>query len=626
MESPEELEPAAAGWVVLVLSTDRSFTDELALELSSREPGVELHVARAVSVLFGHLQRIFPDAVVVDTTGLTDVDRQALVAGWLRARVPTVLLTRGSETPTAWLGTDAGPVDAVERRGNFVEATRRALMAGRHLAGVDGRLQETVRHYHDILDAMSDGIFVLVHGFFSYANEGFAAAVGRTPRELESGVRFVDLLPGENRTVIEEDLARLEVGRGRRELFEMSLHAVGGTVRRFEVACRASVVEGRRAVVGVARDVTSVRDLQDEIERARQRAAQIERLRALGELAAGVAHDFNNVLETVLGRVQRARERLSRGESCGEDLAIIEGATRNAAETVKRIHEFARPSGADSWHDVDLASVARDAVEYVRTQLPKQVTLEFLVDTVPRIRGNGAELREVMLNLLGNAIDAIDGEGTIRVRCFAEGTAAILEVEDTGIGMTPAVQRRIYEPFFSTKAEAGTGLGLSVSHGILRRHDAEIHLQSEPGKGTQFRLIFQALTPLVSGRATIARDSLRILVLDDDPAIAELLQDLLQEMGHEVQLVQDLNEALTVVAESPIDLMITDLDLPNNSGWQVARSVRRVRPEILVGLVTGWPLNATIDELKAQGVDFVLAKPFSIDTLTHAIVKVCGTK
>ena len=188
------------------------------------------------------------------------------------------------------------------------------------------------------------------------------------------------------------------------------------------------------------------------------------------------------------------------------------------------------------------------------------------------------------------------------------------------------MQRRIYEPFFSTKAEAGTGLGLSVSHGILRRHDAEIRLQSEPGKGTQFRLVFQALTPVPNRRRPLTKDSLKILVLDDDPGIAELMQDLLVEMGHEVQLVQNLNDTLTAVAESALDLVITDLDLPNVSGWQVARSVRQVRPEILVGLVTGWPLTATTDELKARGVDFVLAKPFSIDTLTRALVKVRGQK
>jgi len=258
----------------------------------------------------------------------------------------------------------------------------------------------------------------------------------------------------------------------------------------------------------------------------------------------------------------------------------------------------------------------------MRAQLSGKIKLTLETSPVPRIRGNGAELREVMLNLLGNAVDAIESAGEIRVRCYAEEAQAILEVEDTGIGMTPAVQRRVYEPFFSTKAEGGTGLGLSVSHGILRRHDAEIRLQSEPGKGTQFRLVFQAVAPIATRRQVLNKNGLSVLVLDDDTSIAELMHDLLLEMGHEAQVVGNLNAALAVVAEQAIDLLITDLDLPNVSGWQVARSVRQVRPDIFVGLVTGWPLAASSEELKARGVDFVLAKPFSIDTLTRALAQV----
>ena len=622
MVSPQAIEPAASGWVVLVLSTDSTFTDNLAVALASSEAGVEMQVARTVAVFLAHLLQIGPDAVVVDTTGLADVDRAQLASGWGRARMPTVLLVQGDESAAHWLGRDTGPIDTIIRCGNFTEATRRALVQTRQLAGVDGLIQETVHHYRDILDAMSDGIFVLVGGSFTYVNESFANAVGKSPSDLVSGGRFIELLQGEDRNVIEEDLARLEVGSGKRELFDMDLKIAEGRVRRFEVACRASVVDGRRAVVGVARDVTTIRELQDEIERARQRAAQIERLRALGELAAGVAHDFNNVLETVLGRVQLAHERLARGESCLEDLRVIEGATRNAAETVKRIHEFARPSGNDSWYDVDLQAVAKDAVEYVRTQLPSHVQLVFAPQPVPSIRGNGAELREVMLNLLSNAVDAIEGQGEIRVACFAENDQVTLEVADTGIGMSPDVQRRIYQPFFSTKAEAGTGLGLSVSHGILRRHDAEIRLSSEPGKGTQFRLVFQAIQPRSTRPRVCTNDALSILVLDDDPSISELMHDLLNEMGHEVRVVDSLNAALAAVVESSVDLVITDLDLPDVSGWQVARSVRQVRPDILVGLITGWPLTATIDELKTRGVDFVLAKPFSIDTLARALKEV----
>ncbi|MBI5509517.1 MAG: response regulator [Deltaproteobacteria bacterium] len=618
MASPVGLEPDAAVWVVLVLSTDTRFAETLAVELARRGPGFEIHIVRDVAKLQDHLRRVNPDAVVLEVDGLSTEEREQLRRRWRRAWIPTLLVTAADPEPTAWLGVDAGPVDVL-RRDDGHEPLCRLLLQTREYVDATGRLQETVRHYSDLLDAMGDGIFVLCRGVFCEVNAAFAAALGCNRAELVGRARLTDFLPDQDRLVIAERLARVEVGGGERELIEIALVTRDQSRRQYELVCRASVVGGRRAVVGVARDVTAMRDRQDEIDRARQRAAQIERLRALGELAAGVAHDFNNVLETVLGRVQLAIEKRRRGVECTDDLLVIEGAAKTAAQTVRRIHEFARPSGMDSWHDVDLVAVAKDAVEYVRAQVPPRIALHVDVQPLPRVRGNGAELREVMLNLLANAVDAIDGDGEVHVRAKTERGRAVLEVEDTGCGMTPAVQRRIFEPFFSTKAEAGTGLGLSVSHGILRRHDAEIQISSVPGKGTLFRLVFQGIEHRALTPPAAVQETLRVAVLDDDTTVAELMRDLLKELGHEVVIVNDVKSLLYAVGERGLDLVITDLDLPELSGWQVARHVRQVRPTTRVGLVTGWPLAVTHDELKARGVDFVLAKPFSIDSLTRAL-------
>jgi CheY-like chemotaxis protein len=308
---------------------------------------------------------------------------------------------------------------------------------------------------------------------------------------------------------------------------------------------------------------------------------------------------------------------VKRGKTVEEDLDIIESAARNAAITVQRIQDFSRPSDGDAWHDVDPAIVAEDASDFIRTRVPEHVTFEVDLRPTPQIRGNGAELREVLLNLLGNALDSLEGKsGHVVLRCFSDDDLAVFEVEDTGYGMTAEVQRRVFEPFFTTKGEDGTGLGLSVSRGILRRHHADIQIDSEVGRGTRFRLTFAPAEAPAGPPRSIDTSAMAIVVDDDDDddgAVAELMKDLLEELGHTVTLLASQADTLAHIADNRVDLLITDLDLPGTSGWPLARSARRVDPGVRVGLITGWPLGASDEELKSRGVDFVPSKPFSMD-------------
>jgi len=619
--APRALDVAS---VVVLWCDDRELADEIARGLVRRNAGLELQAVRNVDILTDHTARVHPDAVVIDLDSVPAADVSSLLAAGSLDRTTIIALAQRPNDVASVLAPSGVKVERITKDGEYVRAIATKLLDVRSTLDIDHRIEETVQHYRDILEASSDGIFVLLAGAFTFVNEAFTSAINFSVDELVGKRSLTDLTHQDDRLMLGEELARLAVVGGKRDLFELTLMCGDGADRRFEIACRSSVVDGRRAVVGVARDVTAVRELQDEIDRARHRASQIERLRALGELAAGVAHDFNNALETVLGRIQLAREKAKRGKNVEEDLDVIESAARNAAITVQRIQDFARPSGGESWHDVDPVAVAQDASDFIRTRVPESVTLEVDLNPTPHVRGNGAELREVLLNLLGNALDALDGSGRVTVRCFTDDGLAVLEVEDTGCGMSPEVQRRLFEPFFTTKDEEGTGLGLSVSHGILRRHDAEIQFDTEIGRGTRFRLIFAPVTAPAAPPRIIDTSALAIVVVDDDSAVADLMQDLLEELGHSVTLLSTLADTLAFVADNRIDLLITDLDLPGTSGWQLARSVRRVVPEVLVGLITGWPLGASDDELKSRGVDFVLSKPFSMDALEAALARLRG--
>ncbi|HET6344329.1 MAG TPA: ATP-binding protein, partial [Myxococcota bacterium] len=264
------------------------------------------------------------------------------------------------------------------------------------------------------------------------------------------------------------------------------------------------------------------------------------------------------------------------------------------------------------------------AVDFVRTNVQPGVQLVVQITPTPPIRGNRTELREVLLNLLRNAFDAVGPRGAVFVTCKEESGKALVEVRDTGHGMPDHVKQRIFQPFYSTKGDRGTGLGLSVSHWILRRHDAQIEVQSAPGQGTTFTLLFYPFQPAEGPTPNVGKKRMSILVVDDDTTVAEMMRDLLLEQGHRVHTVGNAASALAQLQKQSFDLLITDLDLPDMGGWMLARRVREISPTILVGMVSGWPLGASLEELQARGVNFVLSKPFSIDTMNRALQKVAS--
>ncbi len=612
MDAQQRREPSS---VVVVLSEDVELGKKLPERIEALDPSIELHLVKTPEALRAHLASLRPDLVVLDAPGAA----MRHAAGAVDGQTPLVVVGEGLAGDGALEASTIAHVPRDERLGEELAQT---VVRACRITTLSGRGDE--RHYHGILEAAGDGIFVLVEDHFLYVNQIFAEALGSTPMAMLGGKGLVDFVPEAERSRVHDELARVFAGGGRRELLDVPLLVIDGREARFEIACRSSVIEGRRAVVGVARDVTAAVQLAEEIERARRRAAQVERLRALGELAAGVAHDFNNAIATILGRAGLIRQKQERGEPVDDDVQVIQAAAKNAGEVAQRIKDFARPAGTDTWQDVDLEAVVRDAGEFVRTRVPPSVRFVVEVDRAPRIQGNGAELREVMVNLLRNALDAVTEGGTVAIRCFTEDEKAVIVVEDDGHGMPEAVQQRIFEPFFTTKAERGTGLGLSVSHGILRRHDAQIHLSSEPGKGTRFRLVFAPFKTGGKQGVKLDKDVLDILVVDDDKNVAEMMRDILIEHGHRVEVAHHPSDAAQLLGARAADLMITDLDLPGMSGWQLARKVRELKPDILVGLMTGWSIGVTEEQLRARGVDFALSKPFSLEALSAALRRLRG--
>jgi CheY-like chemotaxis protein len=245
---------------------------------------------------------------------------------------------------------------------------------------------------------------------------------------------------------------------------------------------------------------------------------------------------------------------------------------------------------------------------------------------VPPVIGDPAELRETFLNLLFNALDAMPQGGSVTFSTRVEDGRIASVIADTGVGMSEEVRQRCFEPFFTTKAEHGTGLGLSIAYGIVTRHGGEIEAWSRPGAGSRFtvRLPIGAEIPSAPPEAPAPRvgRSARILVVEDEAAVREVLVDVLQAQGHEVVACADGPSALAHVDGPAFDLALVDLSMPGLSGWEVAKGLRSAHPTVPIALVTGWGDQIDSGEARTRGIDYLMAKPFNVDDMTRLVAGV----
>src|SRR4029078_950391 len=350
------------------------------------------------------------------------------------------------------------------------------------------------------------------------------------------------------------------------QTYEMRYFAHDGQLRHARVDNSPLVVEGRTTgVLGIARDIT-------EQKEERERAARADKLRALGQLASGVAHDFNNSLAAILGRAQLLRRQVD-DPALVRNLDIIQTAAEDAAATVRRIQTFARKSAVKEFEAVHVSSLLNDAVEITRTRWQNEARIRGLEYDVKLnaekeqfTYGSASELREVFVNMIVNAVDAMPRGGRLLIPCRRLDDRLQLHFSDNGMGMAEDVQQKIFEPFFSTKGAHGTGLGLSVSYSIIERHEGTIVVTSQPGSGTTFVIDLPAALPESEPIAEVDKSNatprLKILVVDDEQPVRETLAEMLVAVGHRVQLAESGYEAIEKLNAGDFDLVFTDLAMP----------------------------------------------------------------
>jgi signal transduction histidine kinase len=439
----------------------------------------------------------------------------------------------------------------------------------------------------------------------------------------------------------------------------------------------SEIIERRRTQETLQVTNRRLEEALAELQAAQQEFARQERLRALGRMASGIAHDFNNALSPIMGYSEMLlagtidlgdRERVTNA------LRIVNMAARDAARIVTRLREFYRPrEKGEVFLPVDLNQMIKQTISLTQPRWKTQaqgngvaVQIKTRLQKTPPASGNEADLREMLANLIFNAVDAMPDGGRITIATRQEtdrdeilspsplpetekgetekrgknlsdspalpvsGSGrrgwVVVEVSDTGTGMTEEVRQRCLEPFFTTKGEYGTGLGLAMVYGILRRHEGTIDIQSALGRGTTFVIRLPALTDQKTekrgGKALPPARPLRVLAVDDEPRVLGVLKEYLTGDGHTVETASGGREGIEKFRAGSFDLVVTNRAMPGLSGDRLAGLVKQAAPDTPVILLTGFSEFMDATGERPRGVDLVLSKPLTLAALREAIARV----
>jgi CheY-like chemotaxis protein len=388
--------------------------------------------------------------------------------------------------------------------------------------------------------------------------------------------------------------------------------------------------------------IGEVRAALDELVASHHQTVQLERLRAFREMAGEVAHDFNNTLSGILARAQLLLADVQ-DPDVRRSLRMIEQVALEGAWVVRRFQDFSRTRPSRPFQPVDLNQLVDEIANSARSRWSQQLAArgisgEVRAETgpVPLVSGDMAELRQVLTSIALNALDAMPEGGTLTFRTGREGGRVFCQVADTGIGMTEQVRLHIFDPFFTTKREKGKGFGLSGAYSIVDRHGGEITVQSEPAKGAVFtvwlplvaepaqspgvgRSVSPATVAPVAPPAPKSAPDAKILVVDDSEEVREVLRELLSRHGYAVVTCPDGESGLVELESRTFDVAMVDLGLPGINGLEVVTRLKSRWPGTQVALMTGYGDRMGSEDAHAKGVDFVLAKPFSLDQLRSVV-------
>jgi PAS domain S-box-containing protein len=573
-----------------------------------------------------------------------------------RADLPVVVITAAGSEEVAVAAMKEGASDyLVKRFGSSAEESKLAASVRRSLEQAE--LARAYRRSQEILQTTLelawDGIAYvnLATLEISSANDSLCRMLG-APRAGLDGRPITSLFVEADRPRIVDVLRRVREenprpragpGRARSSQFEedeLHLLAAAGERRTIDLRTVAVDIDGAPSALMKVRDIT-------EKKRIQARLVQAQKMEAIGTLAGGIAHDFNNLLGAILGYASFLKRHIQPDDRLFKSVQTIEAAAERAAELVQRLLSFSR-RGPQEATPFSLNAMVEETMRLLSRSIPETVAIDpHLAPDLPAVEGQETQVQQALLNVCLNARDAMPQGGTLEISTAEAGAAdlatpglargergerrfLVATVRDTGVGMTPEVLSRVFEPFFTTKARGkGTGLGLATSYAIVKAHGGAIDVTSEPGRGTQVRIVLPASKRPSSGREEApegpalreSEQEARVLVVDDEVAIRDLTSDILAELGYRVELAASGQEALDryAAAAGAIDLVILDIIMPGMNGVEAFRRLRAADPHARILLSSGYSPEGTAAEALDEGALGFVQKPYRVADLAKAV-------
>lgn len=356
----------------------------------------------------------------------------------------------------------------------------------------------------------------------------------------------------------------------------------------------------------------------------------LEKMKIIGELASGSAHHLNNILSVIIGKTQMLQKK-TRDDQLLRDLKIIERTASDGAQAIRRLQSVSSRGTPDESHKaININDLVQEVVEIARPRFEREAQsrgirydLRLSLGKIYPIMGDSAALREVLLNLINNALDAMPNGGQLSIQTTLKENDVLIFISDTGTGIPEAIRDKIFEPFFSTKGQKGNGLGLSIAAEIIARHNGKIYVDSIPKKGSIFMIEIPALKDesIISAKeASSPNDfSYKVLLVDDEGVVRETLAEMLEEEGCEVAMASDAEDAILKFQKYQCDVVLTDLSMPGLNGYELAQRIKSINSRIPVFLITGWnQLDRKFMESN-KVIDGIIEKPFSIEQIRQKI-------
>ncbi len=509
------------------------------------------------------------------------------------------------------------------------------------------KLKTRERQYRRLVEVLRDDYFFYTRGSdgtYSYISPSIENVLGYTREEFrESPKAYI------TDNEINPDALRFakDALRGiKRPPFEMEVRDKSGEIHRLEMTEDPILDKYGKviAVEGIAHDITKSLWTARELIRAQERLQHTQKMEAIGTLAGGIAHDFNNILTPIIGYAEMTQLNIKKSTAEWENLQEIISAGNRAKELVRQILTFSRQKPQEK-KPVHLQLLIKETLKLLRSSLPATIEIRESIGNCNSVSADPTQIHQILMNLFTNAYHAmretggilavslkemeIGKEDTFVPSTLSTGRYARLEIIDTGRGIEKNIKEKIFEPYFTTKPkDEGTGLGLSVVHGIVTSHGGYITVYSEPQQGTTFHIYLPILETIDNQKTTLLKEDIiggleRILVVDDEETICQLEEKQLTHLGYRVTTANSGSKAIEIFKKSPldIDLVVTDMTMPMMTGTDMARILLDIRPNLPILLCTGFSELIDREKANALGLKGYLMKPVCRNDLATAVRK-----